>query len=79
MMMLNPNHEQVVMEENRQKLLRAARLQLLYTEADAERRQFGERLMTLVGDLMISGGQKLKARSTHTPAQRTAPHAQQIS
>jgi hypothetical protein len=73
MMMLDPNHQQVVMEENRQKLLRAARLHQLYSQADAERAQFGERLMTLVGDLMISGGQKLKARSSHPAIRYTTP------
>ena len=71
-MMLDPNYQRVVMEENKLKLLRAARLHQLYEQADAERGQFGERLMTLLGDLMISGGQKLKARSTHAPVHYTA-------
>jgi len=61
------------MQENREKLLRAARLHQLYTQVDDERAQFGERLMALVADLMISGGQKLKARTTHVPVHYTAP------
>lgn len=73
MMMLDPNHERAVMQENREKLLRAARLHQLYAQADEERPQFGERLMALVGDLMISGGQKLKARSAHAPIHYPAP------
>lgn len=72
-MMLDQNYQRAVMEENRQKLLRAARLQQLYTQADEERPQFGERLMALVGDLMISGGQKLKARSAQAPIRYPAP------
>jgi hypothetical protein len=58
-------------------LLREAKMQQLYTKADQERSQFGERLMGLVGDLMISGGQKLKARSglAYTPTPTTAVEA----
>ena len=49
--------------ERRERLLREAKMQQLWNQADEERSQLGERLMGLVGDLMISGGQKLKERS----------------
>lgn len=71
MMTLDANHEKVAMLENREKLLRAARLHQLYAQGDAERAQLGERLIALVADLMISGGQKLKARSAHTAIRYT--------
>jgi hypothetical protein len=52
-----------LMKEKRERLMREARMQQLWNKADEERSQLGERLMGLVGDLMIAGGQKLKARS----------------
>lgn len=55
--------EIALVRERREQLLREARLQQLCRQADDERPQFGERLMGLVGDLMISGGNKLKERS----------------
>jgi hypothetical protein len=61
--MLNPIEEFAQMEERKRDLLRSARMHELYRKADEEQAQVGERLMTLIGDLMISGGQKLKARS----------------
>ncbi len=65
--MFNPNEEMAIMAERKRQLLKAARMHQLYNQADEERAQFGERLMALVGDLMSSGGQKLKARSgAHT-------------
>ena len=63
MIPMNFNEERALVEENRQKLLRSARLHQLYLQVEEDRPQFGERLMALLGDLMISGGQKLKARS----------------
>jgi hypothetical protein len=61
--MFDVTQEYALHQERRAQLLREARMQQLYSKADQERSQFGERLMGLVGDLMISGGQKLKARS----------------
>lgn len=61
--MYNPANEMAAMQERRQRLLRAARMHQLFRQADGDRVQFGERIMTLLGDLMISGGRKLKARS----------------
>ena len=63
--MLNPNEELAMMEERKRQLLQSARMHQLYQQADDEREQFADRLMTLLGDLMISGGQKLKARSSN--------------
>jgi hypothetical protein len=66
--MLNPNEEHALMEERKRDLLRSARMSQLYQQADDDRAQAGERFMTLIGDLMISGGQKLKARSNSSNA-----------
>jgi len=66
--MLNPNEERVLMEERKRQLLQSAKMHELYQKADDERDQLGDRFMTLIGDLMISGGQKLKARSSNTSA-----------
>jgi hypothetical protein len=68
------SHEYALNLERRQKLLREAKMQQLWNKVDEERPQFGERLMALVGDLMISGGQKLKERSG--AAQQYAAEAQ---
>jgi hypothetical protein len=57
------NADLSLMKERRAQLMREAQIQQLFKKADEERPQFGERLMGLVGDLMISGGQKLKERS----------------
>ncbi len=67
--MLNPTivEDLALMEERKRDLLRSARMHELYRKADDERDQAGDRFMTLIGDLMISGGQKLKARSSNAP------------
>lgn len=67
----NPNEERVLLEERKRELMQSARLHELYQQADDEREQFGDRFMTLIGDLMISGGQKLKKRSSNTNARYT--------
>jgi len=64
--MLNPIEQLAHMEERKQDLIRTARIHELYQQADEDRAQIGDRFMTLVGDLIISGGQKLKARSSST-------------
>lgn len=61
--MYNPTQEMAVMQERKRQLLHAARMHQLFRQAEQDRTQFGERLMALLGDLMISGGRKLKARS----------------
>ncbi|HVU12170.1 MAG TPA: hypothetical protein VHD90_12875 [Phototrophicaceae bacterium] len=58
--MFNQFDEMKLMAERRRDLLRAARMHQLYREADENRAQLGDRLMTLIGDLMISGGTRLK-------------------
>jgi len=62
--MFTPNQERAMMEERKRELLQAARMHQLYQQAEDDQTQLGERFMTLIGDLMISGGQKLKARSS---------------
>jgi hypothetical protein len=61
--MFNPDHQLLIMEDRKQRLLQEARMVQLWREADRDRSSMGERLMALVGDLMISGGTKLKERS----------------
>lgn len=69
---LHEYSEYALMKEKRDRLMREARKQQLWNRANEDRAQFGERLMALVGDLMISGGQKLKARSDSASVQYTA-------
>jgi hypothetical protein len=66
MAMLNPNEMEVHVQERKRDLLRAAQLHDLYLRAEKERPQFGNRLMSMLGDLMISSGERLKARSSVT-------------
>lgn len=73
--MLNPNDVNVAMEERKRQLLHDARLNQLMRQADDDREHTGERLMRLLGDLMIEGGTKLKARSRHADPVYT-PHLQ---
>ncbi len=71
--MLNPNEQEAIFQERKQQLLQAAKLHELYLRADLERPQFGDRLISVLGDLMISSGEKLKARSA-TPQLAEAQH-----
>lgn len=64
MTMLNPNEQEAIFQERKLDLLRAAKLHELYLRAEKERPQFGDRLMSMLGDLMISSGERLKARSS---------------
>lgn len=61
--MYSPVQEMVIMQERKQRLLRAARMHQLFRQAEQDRARLGERMMALLGDLMISGGKKLKAYS----------------
>ncbi len=61
--MLNLEQELKLREASRRELLRKARLHQLMRQAERDREQVGDRLMALLGDLMISGGKKLKERS----------------
>ena len=62
--MLSPNQEMALMADRKRELLQKARLHQLYQQAEQDRAQLGDRLMTLIGDLMISGGTKLKEHSS---------------
>ena len=62
--MFSPNQELAMMEERKRELLRSARMHQLYQQAEEDHAQLSDRFMTLIGDLMISGGQKLKSRSS---------------
>ena len=61
--MYNPAQEIALMQERRRQLLRSARMHELFRQADWDRLHFGERMLALLGDLMISSGRKLKAHS----------------
>ena len=63
--MFSPNDEMVNMAERKRELLRAAKMHQLYEQADEDRAQLGDRLMTLLADLMISSGTKLKEHADH--------------
>lgn len=64
--MFNSDQEIQYAEERRRDLLRQARIHQLYRQSNQDRAHFGARMMVLLGDLMISGGYKLKARSGAT-------------
>ncbi len=64
--MFNRFDEMELQAERRRDLLRAARMHQLYRQADDDRAQLGDRLMTLLGDLMISGGTKLKEHVSYS-------------
>ena len=70
--MFSPNQEMALLAERKRELLQQARLNELYRKADEDRAQLGDRLMTLVGDLMISGGTKLKERASVQYTQEVA-------
>jgi hypothetical protein len=59
--MLQAERDLLIMEQRKRELLRQARIQQLFQQV--EREPVGERLLNLLGDLMISGGRRLKARS----------------
>ena len=61
--MLNPNEERAFFEDQKRKLLREAKLQQLIQQVEQDRVHASDRLMKLLGDLMIVGGMKLKARA----------------
>ncbi len=61
--MFNPNEERAFMEDQKRRLIREVKLNQLMQQADQDRTHTGDRLMKLVGDLMIVGGMKLKARA----------------
>ncbi|MBE2268211.1 MAG: hypothetical protein IAE80_08250 [Anaerolinea sp.] len=59
--MLQTERDMLLMEQRKRELLRKARIQQLYREV--ERIPMGVRLMNLIGDLMITNGQRLKLRA----------------
>lgn len=61
--MRNLEQEHWIMEERKRKLLQSAKLHQLYREAQTNQTTFGDRLLRLIGDLMITGGTRLKAQS----------------
>ncbi len=74
--MFNQTESLAFVEDRKRKLLHEARLNQLVRQAEQDREHAGDRLMKLVGDLMIVGGMKLKARAGATAnaaARRTDP------
>ncbi len=61
--MLNPNEERAFFEDQKRKLLREVKLQQLIRQVEQDRVHASDRLMRLIGDLMIVGGMKLKSRA----------------
>lgn len=60
--MFNPVTETEFVEHRKRELLREAKLHHLMREAQRDRMKIHQRFLGLVGDLMISGGSRLKAR-----------------
>lgn len=59
-------------EQRKQNLLREAKLNHLAREAQRDQSKMHERFMTLLADLMISGGSRLKER--YNNASRSLAH-----
>lgn len=60
--MFNPFSEFEAVEYRKRELLRQAKIQHLLRNSKRDQVKTHERFLALVGDLMISGGSKLKAR-----------------
>jgi hypothetical protein len=60
--MFNPVSDAAAIEYHKRQLLREAKLNHLIREAQRDRVKMYERFLVLVGDLMVSGGSRLKAR-----------------
>ncbi len=61
--MLNQTDSLAYVQDQKRKLLREAKLHQLARQAEHDRAHAGDRLMRLLGDLMIVGGMKLKTRA----------------
>ncbi len=61
--MFNQTDSLAYVEDQKRKLLRQAKLNQLVQQAEQDRIHASDRLMKLIGDLMIVGGMKLKARA----------------
>jgi hypothetical protein len=64
--MFNPTDELALFEDHKRRLMREARMHQLYRQAEMERGMLSARLMHLLGELMVSGGEKLMARGGET-------------
>lgn len=71
--MLHSDRDILLMEQRKRDLLRQARLQQLYHATDATRAQMTTRLRHLLGDLMISGGERLKGRTASARSLHVQP------
>lgn len=60
--MFNPISEMQAVEYRKRELLREAKIQHLIRKAKREQGKTHERFLAMIGDLMISGGSRLKAR-----------------
>lgn len=68
--MFNPIIEAKNVETRRRELLRQAKLQALIREARRDQAKLHERMLRLVGELMVSGGTKLVARYQRVKRER---------
>ena len=64
--MFNPTQELALFEDRKRRLIREARMHQLYQQAEKDRGMLSVRLMHLLGELMVSGGEKLMARGGET-------------
>ena len=60
--MFNPISELEAVEYRKREMIREAKIQHLIRRSQRDQVKTHERLLALVGDLMISGGSRLKAR-----------------
>lgn len=60
--MFNPISDMQAVEYRRRELIREAKIHNLLRKANHDHAKMHERFLAMVGDLMISGGSKLKTR-----------------
>jgi hypothetical protein len=76
--MFSPVTDIEAIEYRKRELLREAKLYHLMRNAQTDKAKVHERFLALVGDLMISGGSRLKTRYTAAHHTLSTPTAYQI-
>ena len=71
--MFNPVSEAQAIEHRKRDLLRQAKLQQIAAEVQQDQAKLHERFLAMVGDLMITGGSRLKKRYDAANHAWTAP------
>jgi hypothetical protein len=71
--MFNPVANAEAVEYRKRQLLREAKVQQLAKELEQDRAKVHERFLAMVGDLMVSGGSRLKKRYEAANQSLSAP------